>query len=501
MNEQIRQWSRDCLGSESFRDYSEKRYVKCLNHLRADLMKAQRKLRDSAHGVIIIIAGVDGAGKGEVIRLLGQWLDPRDLATHSFWALSDEALHRPLFWRYWNALPRRGKIAIWFGGWYASPLIDAASRRLSSQQLEEALDNIRNQEKTLTDDGAVILKFWFHLTKSEQEKRLRHLYENPKAHWRAMADDWKHHSLYERFELAAALMAKTHEPSCPWFFVPSADPFQRNLIFASLLSNALHKIVRGRAILPSKTESILWRPSPNRALNEVQLSQRLERDVYETQRIEGQSRLHQLFWAAYEKRIATALVFEGWDAAGKGGAIRRVTAAIDPRLFRIVQVGPPTSEEHAYHYLWRFWKDLPRDGFITIFDRSWYGRVLVERIEGFANEAEWQRAYREIVEFEKEITRHGTLLMKFWIHISRDKQLNRFRSREIIPHKQHKITDEDWRNRQRWDEYAAAVNDMVAYTKETSKWTLIAGNNKRFARIQTIHTICNTLEAALKPEI
>ncbi len=502
MNQEIRDYSQKLLGAETFSELSEKKYERRLNRLRADLMKAQHKLRDAPNPVIIIIAGVDGAGKGRVIQLLNEWLDPRDLSTHSFWNLSNEALQRPRYWRYWNALPRRGKLALWFGGWYSALLMDSVYQQHSNAQLEENLKDIQYQESALIADGAVILKFWFHLTKAEQEERLRHLYEKPKEHWRAMSDDWQRHDLYQRVaSISATILSKTHGDRQPWFIVPSANLLERNLILAALLSRTLENLVNEASKCrerKARTKNRYY-PASRCALAEVDLTQWLSREDYNAQLVEAQSRLHRLFWAAYKKKISTVLVFEGWDAAGKGGAIRRVTAAIDTRLFRIVQVGPPTLEEHAYHYLWRFWRDLPRDGRVTIFDRSWYGRVLVERIEGFATDAEWQRAYAEINEFEKEIARHGTVLVKFWIHISKEKQLSRFHSREQTAHKRHKITEEDWRNREHWEDYKAAVNDMVAYTTSpAAPWKLIAGNNKRFARIQTIQTVCERLESALK---
>ena len=502
MNREVQEYTQRLLGAESFADLSEKKYEKRLGKLRADLMKVQRKLREAPNPVVIVIAGVDGAGRGQAVQLLNEWLDPRDLSAHSFWELSEEALQRPRFWRYWNALPRRGKLSLWFGGWYSALFMDGVDQRFSKAEWEENLKDVQNQEIALAADGAVFLKFWFHLTKSEQEERLRRLYKKPKEHPRAMSGDWKRHNLYERVEAAAsAVLGKTHGENRPWFVVPSANLLKRNLILATLLLRSLEGIVN-RAAEPSPKKSrpkTDHRPVLQRALDEVDLSQWLSREEYKVQLVEAQSRLHHLFWAAYEKKVSTILVFEGWDAAGKGGAIRRVTAAIDTRLFRIVQVGPPTQEEHAYHYLWRFWRDLPRDGRITIFDRSWYGRVLVERIEGFAAAAQWQRAYAEINEFEKEIVRHGTVLLKFWIHISKEKQLHRFRSREQTAYKRSKITEEDWRNRERWEDYEKAVNDMVAYTNPAlAPWKLIAGNNKRFARIQTIQTICNRLETVLK---
>ena len=498
----VSKFSASLATKENYEGLSEKKYEKKLNKLRAELMKAQLALQQATSPVVIIIAGVVGAGKGEAIALLNEWLDARNLSTHSFWNLPNEALRRPHFWRYWTALPRRGKIAIWFNGWYEAPLLNNLRERHPAPELNQQLKDICRQETTLVQDGAVILKFWFHLSKSEQEERLHSLYRRPQMHWRAMNDDWKRHSLYERFQsIATSVLNQTHGDNRPWLIVPSADRQARNLILASQLGKMLNRAAQSSndVRLPEKNPSASpYRPTTKRALDNVDLSQALSSKEYESQLIQAQSRLHHLFWSAYKKKISTVLVFEGWDAAGKGGAIRRLTAAIDPRLFRILQIGPPAIEEHAYHYLWRFWRDLPRDGQITIFDRSWYGRVLVERIEDFATRSEWQRAYEEINEFEREITRNGTVLLKFWIHISKEKQLARFQNREQTPHKKHKITKEDWRNRDRWTKYEQAVNDMVAYTHSpTAPWKLIAGNDKRFARVQTLLTISERLESAV----
>ena len=226
---------------------------------------------------------------------------------------------------------------------------------------------------------------------------------------------------------------------------------------------------------------------------------KLEPDDYKEQLAQYQARLQDLAWTAYRTDRSLVAVFEGWDAAGKGSAIRRVTRAVDPRLFHLEQVGVPTDEEHAQHYLWRFWRKLQRDGRATLFDRSWYGRVLVERVEGFATAAEWQRAYAEINEFEKQLVEHGSVLVKFWLHLSPEEQLRRFKAREQELHKQHKITDEDWRNRDKWPQYEEAVNDMLAYTnKKIAPWTVVAAEDKRYARIQILKTLCKSLERRLK---
>jgi polyphosphate kinase 2 (PPK2 family) len=234
-------------------------------------------------------------------------------------------------------------------------------------------------------------------------------------------------------------------------------------------------------------------------LDRVDLSARIEPDGYAKRLDAHQRELNRLAWLAWKSRRHTVAVFEGWDAAGKGGAIRRVCAAIDARTYRVISVGAPSDEERGHHYLWRFWRHLPRAGQATIYDRSWYGRVLVERVEGFASRDEWSRAYQEINDFEEQLTAHGVILLKFWVHISPEEQLRRFKEREVTPWKQHKITDEDWRNREKWPDYEAAVNEMVARTSTAAApWTIVSGEDKRHGRVQVLHTFCERLRGALE---
>jgi polyphosphate kinase 2 (PPK2 family) len=230
----------------------------------------------------------------------------------------------------------------------------------------------------------------------------------------------------------------------------------------------------------------------------LDMSQQLGKSDYKKQLQECQARLNQLHRKALKKKISTILVFEGPDAGGKGGAIRRITRALDARHYQVIPTAAPTDEERAHHYLWRFWRHLSRAGRIIIFDRSWYGRVLVERVEQLASEDEWRRAFAEINEFEEQLTDHGILLIKYWVHITKDEQLERFKAREQTPHKRWKLTEEDWRNRDRWEDYEWAVNDIVEHTSTTTApWVLVEGNDKRFARIKVIRTFCDRLEAML----
>ncbi len=230
----------------------------------------------------------------------------------------------------------------------------------------------------------------------------------------------------------------------------------------------------------------------------MDLSQTLDREDYKLKLANYQSRLQDLAWQAYRQKRSVVAVFEGWDAAGKGSAIRRVTRAIDPRLYRLIQFAAPTDEERAHHYLWRFWRQLQRDGRSTFFDRSWYGRVLVERVEQFATEDEWQRAYSEINQFEQQLVEHGSIVLKFWIHIGKDEQLRRFKARELEAHKRYKITEDDWRNREKWHDYEVAVDQMVSHTSTRhAPWTLISGNDKPYARIQILKTFCKSMKRVL----
>ena len=477
-----------------------------LAKLRPALLEAHFALKDTKVPVIVIVSGADGAGKGEVVHRLNEWLDPRGVDTQAFWQTSDEERERPRYWRFWRALPARGRIGILFGSWYSEPIIRRVYGEIKTSKLDTEMDRIAFFEKLLADDGAVIVKLWFHLSKKAQRRRLKDLASNPKTRSRVLPSDWKHFKLYDKFtEVSERALRRTDAGHAPWHLIEAADRRYRELTAGQILLQAIQAKLAG--LQKAKAVPAPTKPAKTTArrgksgitiLDHVGLSQRLSDKEYAAQLEKQQSRLTRLTWAAWEKKIASVALFEGWDAAGKGSAIRRVTAAMDPRLYRIIPIAAPTDEERARHYLWRFWRHLPRAGMTTIFDRSWYGRVLVERVEGFAREEEWRRSYLEINDFEEQLAESGIVVSKFWIHIGKDEQLRRFKQRESIAIKRYKITDEDWRNRGQWDAYKAAINDMVAHTStEFAPWTLVAGNDKKFARVQIVKTLCQHLEAAL----
>lgn len=463
--------------------------------LRQQLLEIQFALEGTRHPVIIVLAGLDGAGKGVLVHRLNEWMDPRGIETNTYWEHSDEEDNRPYFWRFWRHLPRRGKIGIFLGSWYTQVTQQRADELIDDEAVEAFCQRITEFERQLTDDGALVIKIWIHVSEQTQRRQLEEKAPLRQQNPRVTENPYE---LVGKYPQAMATSEKvirlTQSFQCPWHIVDGEDRNYREIKAGEIIRDAVLRRIETREA-PADPEQ---HPPAADALASVKLDSSLEKRDYKKKLLKYQSRLQDLAWEGYRQKRSLVAVFEGWDGAGKGSAIRRVTGAIDPRLYKLVQIGAPSDEELAHHYSWRFWRQLQRDGRVTLFDRSWYGRVLVERVEKFASESEWTRAYREINEFERELSLHGSILAKFWIHIDQDEQLARFRAREKEPHKQHKITDEDWRNREKWPLYEAAVNEMVARTHSPhAPWTLVPGNNKHYARIHILKSLCEAMEQAL----
>lgn len=484
-----------------------------LPSLRANLLQGQLSLmREAQQAVLVIIEGLDGSGRAELLNRLYAWLDPRGLKTHTFWDPSDEEQERPFFWRFWRSLPQKGSIAIHLGGWYRDLLTDAIHAKISDVELELALEKRRKLEEMLALEGITILKFWLYLPEKVQRERLSQEDDTPDDRWGNAGAKRALKSRPAFLNIAEQVMRLTDSAVAPWYLVEATDANYRDVTVGKTIANALLNAQQSHLRWMKEAENDFTRgggapnlpdsPTARRSLlDSVDLTLTTSKADYKKSFEQLRKELSALAWRAWRAwraKKTTLIVFEGWDAAGKGGAIRRLASALDARLYRAVSYGAPTEQEQGYPYLWRFWHELPRAGRVMMFDRSWYGRVLVERVEGFADHAVWSRAYHEINNFESELVESGVILIKFWLHISPDMQLQRFKERESTPYKQHKITDEDWRNREKWSAYEAAVNDMVFRTgTEVAPWTLISAEDKYTARLQVLSKVVERLKQAL----
>ena len=478
-------------------------YKKEVPLLREALLAAQYDLLQKAEfPVIILISGVDGAGKGETVNVLNEWMDPRHIETHALDTPGCEELERPAMWRYWRVLPPKGKIGIFFRSWYSDPISAALHRKAKNSELDQNMERIIRFEKMLADEGALILKFWLHLSKESQRKRLKALEKDPATRWRITERDWKNFKIYDRFRTVAEhALRQTSTPEASWTIIEGADPRYRSLAVGKAILQALRTRLdapESSCRTPISSPPIIPKIDTLSVLNRLDLSLKLGKKKYEEALEKYQGKLNLLTREAAFRKISVTLVFEGLDAAGKGSTIRRITAALDARFYRVIPTAAPTDEERAQPYLWRFWRYLPRLGRFAIFDRSWYGRVLVERVEGFCSPADWMRAYGEINDFEEQLIRNRTIVLKFWLHISREEQLRRFKERENTAFKSFKITPEDWRNREKWEQYERAVCDMIDRTgTEISPWTLVEADDKQYARIKVLKTVCERIEKEL----
>ncbi len=482
---------------------SKRAYEARVPALREALVQLQVALQPAPFPVLLVIAGDDASGRGEIVNILNGWLDPRGVETFAFHDLTDEERERPPMWRYWRSLPPRGRMAIYAGGWHTEALAEDPRNPRELVRFQETLRHLAHFESLLAADGALIVKIWLRLSKEAQGARLRELEEDPDTAWRVSADDWKHHRDYaRRTGLAERMRRATHRPHAPWHLVEAADVRARNVAVADLLLARFHTHLRSHGKtrkLASPRKTVSQRPAGLRRLRALALDQHLSESAYEAKRDKWLGRLNRAVRTAAQEGRSIVWVFEGWDAAGKGGAIRRLTSAIDARDYRVIPIAKPTDEEKSHHYLWRFWRHVPRAGRATIYDRSWYGRVLVERLEGFCSEEEWRRAYAELNDFESQLTEHGIIVLKFWLQLSPDEQLRRFRHREKTAYKRHKINAEDWRNRKRWDDYEIAVGDMLALThRPDAPWHLVPADNKRFARLEILKESCKRIAAELE---
>jgi polyphosphate:AMP phosphotransferase len=477
-------------------------YAHELPKLQDRLLDAQFELRKSrARAVAVIVTGIAGAGRSEVVNELLGSLDPKFLTVYGFRRANEVERQRPTLWRYWRVMPPRGRIAILHAGWYDDFLrasILNPKRRASVVRREVA--RIRRLEQMLVADGVAVVKVHLHIGPELQRRRLRKLRADKRTRWRVSLDDLWQSRHFRRVERALEhCLEVTEQPSAPWHLIDGTDRQHRALEVGRVLLAGMEGRLRARAMKPDvPAASALRRRAAAIRLPTSHRGPRVAEEDYEQELEELQGRLARL---SRRKRFASHSVvatFEGMDAAGKGGAIRRITAALDARQYRVVPISAPSAEELARPYLWRFWFQLPPRGNFTIFDRSWYGRVLVERVRGFAAKRDWQRAYAEINEFERQLVEHGVVVAKFWLSVGLDEQLARFRERDRNPLKRFKVDPEDWINRRRWNAYERATRDMLVLTDTAhAPWVVVPANDKPYARLMVLRRLCERIEAVL----
>ena len=484
---------------------SRERYREVFPELEVRLGACQRAARAAGVPVAIVFEGWDASGKGNLINRLTQALDPRGFKVHAISAPNEIERFYPWMQRFWRVLPGAGQLAIFDRSWYGRVLVERAEGLVPKREWRQAYEEIQEFERQLADAGTVLVKLWLHIDKDEQEERFRELEQVEATAWKVGKAEWKQHRQYDKWlELVEEMLQRTSTAQAPWTVVEAHQGrFARVKVFETVVKTIEDELAR-RASEPKPVPKPMPEPSPSPTreetiLDRVDLSLSLSREAYEEELDELQKRLFQLEHELYVARVPAVIVYEGWDAAGKGGNIKRLTRGLDPRGYEVVPVMAPSPEEKAHHYLWRFWRDVPKAGHITIFDRSWYGRLMVERVEGFCSENEWERAYREINEFERQLADFGTAIVKFWLHIDREEQLRRFEARQENSHKKWKITDEDWRNREKWERYRVAVVDMLQRTSTTyAPWTILEANCKLHARIKALRTVAEVLQTSLE---
>jgi polyphosphate:AMP phosphotransferase len=471
-------------------------YKNTLRPLEEKLSVLQHRIRDANLPVVIVFEGWSAAGKGTHISRLVNPLDPRYFDVRTTDKITEEKIMRPFLWSYWTCLPPRGQIAILEKGWHRLILPEHREKwELSNMAANGFFFDVNAFERQLSDDGCLLIKLFLHISKEEQSRRLKDFAKDPSTTWRVTEEDLTQNKNYdENLRLFEKMLKQTHTDETPWHVIEANDKRFGTCKMLRIITDAIERALNKKnpapeIIIESKIPQTLQSISPDEKISNAEYEEALEH---------YQQRMRTLSNNMYQKRRSAVIVFEGWDAAGKGGNIKRLTSEMDPRCYAVVPVGPPRPYELTRQFLWRFMVKMPKDGHFTLYDRSWYGRVLVERVEELTPPHIWKRAYREINEMEQHLVAHGTVLLKFWLHIDKEEQLRRFENRQSDPLKKHKITEDDWRNRDKWDLYEAAVDEMLLRTHTPhSPWIIVESNNKKFARVKVLKTVVDALEDAL----
>ncbi len=478
---------------------SQDEMKRILKDTRQKLASQQQLIKEKKIPVIVLLEGWSASGKGTLISYLIRDLDPRFYQVVATKEPTEEELRKPFLCRHMEQIPEAGKFVFFDSGWIEETVFDTVDKKLSKGELTHRLNEINIFERQLVDNGYLVLKIFVNVSVEDQTARMKNLQKGKNTAWRVNQRDLDEVNRHDKYaEIFNHCIRETNTGHAPWHVIDSTQKGLLELQVCHLLVSGIEAAVAQKgqpADIQPNSFALVDMPK----LADVELNQSTAREEYDRQLKAAQKKLKKLHNKLYRKRIPVIIAYEGWDAAGKGGNIKRMTSALDARGFTVHPIASPDSYEKNRHFLWRFWKRLPKTGHIAIFDRTWYGRVMVERLEGFCSENDWQRAYNEINEFEKILTDWGAIVIKFWIHIDKDTQLARFTERQNTPEKRWKITDEDWRNREKWDDYETAVDEMIEKTStEFAPWHIIPSNDKYFARLQTIQIVIDEIEKALK---
>ncbi len=470
-----------------------------LKEAREKLAKQQMLVKEMKLPVLVLVEGWGTSGKGSVVGKIIKGIDPRFFKVATMEAPTEEERRKPFLYRHFVKIPEAGKFQFLDSGWM-DELVEA---KLHNDMKQEAyanrIESIKRFERQLTDNGYLVMKFFLHISRKEQKKRIKNLLENKDAKWRvSKKDQWQNAHYDQCLEAYDRYLTDTNMPSAPWYIIDAKSRKWTELQILETMTQGIEIALDNHALAVPLLQNVFPLVSMPK-LADLPLDLTIEDEMYKMQLKQLQQRLGELHNRLYRKKVPVIIAYEGWDAAGKGGNIKRLTEALDPRGYEVHPIASPEPHEKARHYLWRFWNRIPKTGHIAIFDRTWYGRVMVERLEGFCSENDWMRAYNEMNEFEKELHDWGAVIIKFWVQIDKDTQLKRFTDRQNTPEKQWKITDEDWRNREKWDQYENAVNEMIQKTStEYAPWHILESVDKKYARIKALQIVVDALEKVLK---
>ncbi len=470
-----------------------------LDKNRNRLYDLQTKIKEHRLPVLVLFEGWAAAGKGSVIGKVIKNIDPRFFKVATMASPSEEELRKPFLYRYMKQIPEEGKFTFLDSGWMEQTTEEVLKKKLTEAEYEKRIESVRRFERQLTDNGYLVLKFFMHIDREEQDSRMKGLLEEEDTKWRVTKfDRWQNKHYGKCKKVFDRYMKDTNLPSSPWYIIDAGNRKWAELQVLDTMISSIEIAMQNRLHSSPLLQNVFPLVKMPK-LAEVELQgKELNEEEYHHELKQLQKRLGELHNRLYRKRVPVIITYEGWDAAGKGGNIKRITGALDPRGYEVHPIASPEPHEKARHYLWRFWTRLPKDGHIAIFDRTWYGRVMVERLEGFCTENDWKRAYNEINEFEKELSDWGAVIIKFWVQIDKDTQLARFTERQNNPEKQWKITDEDWRNREKWDLYEEAVDEMLKKTSTSfAPWHILESVDKKYARIKALKIVIRELEKVL----